>query len=580
MTHNIKRNWFIYIFLVFITLVVYSRVVEFELLHFDDNTYVTDNPNIRQGITPAAIKWAVSGKYEANWIPLTWVSYMLDYQGYARSWPGFGPDEASVYHRTNLILHVLNTLLLFLVLGLLTGSRWKSTLAAAVFAVHPLHVESVAWVAERKDVLSTFFMMLTLLGYLWYVKRPGTLRYAPTLAAFLLGLMSKSMLVTLPILLLLLDFWPLKRLGSSDDAKAHQGLLRRLIIEKAPFFAASLAVGIVTMLVQERGEALRSLAGYPMGERLANAAVSGVAYIGKMLWPVKLSCFYPHPHDTLPVWQVVAAVAALTGITLVAFRVSKRLPHVTVGWLWYLVTLLPVIGIIQVGAQAMADRYTYVPMIGISIAVIWGLAEAVRQKMRYKTRILAAVSCVVLVGLMARAHSQVSVWRDDITLFSHAVTVTPGNSQMEYNLANSYLNLGEDEKAAEHFRRTVEINPYDAEAHNNLAMILLQMAEEKGADEADAYEFQGARFSRAEIDQARQHFAAAARLLPGTAGPHRYLACVLMIQGDLDGAIAEFEAALKVRPDSGTEEALREAMAAREAARKNDAATPRTERER
>lgn len=557
MIHNIKRNWFIYLFLIIVTLAVYSRVTDFDILHFDDSTYITENPHIRQGVTPDAVKWALTARYQANWMPVTWISYMIDYHGYSRSLPGFASlTEAATYHRTSLILHVLNTLLLFVFLNWVTQSRWKSATVAAIFAVHPLQVESVAWIAERKNVLSTFFMMLTLISYAWYVKRPAVRRYLLSLVCFVLGLMAKPMLVSLPIILLLLDYWPLKRQQSGYSR-------RQLTLEKLPLAAASAVVAIVTVLAQRGDEAVRSLAKYPLGERLANAAVSYIAYIGKAFWPVKLSCFYPHPHDTIPTWQVAAAWVLLAMLTFVALRVARRLPQVTVAWLWYLVTLVPVIGIVQVGGQAMADRYMYVPMIGLLIGLTWGLAEVIHPKLPHRAAILGTLGCLAIACLAPVAYRQAGVWKDDIVLFSHAVEVTRANSQMHYNLANSYLSLGEDEKAAKHFRAAADINPHDGESRNNLAMILLAQAESEGASDASAYVYQGIRFSRSRIDEAREHFAAATALLPDSAGPHRYLACVLMIQGHIDQAIAEFETAQKIDPDAGTREALREALAAR-----------------
>lgn len=561
---NIKRNWFIYAVLAALTLVVYSQVMTFPFVSYDDGIYVTNNAHIRDGITPSSLAWALTGKYEANWIPLTWVSYMLDHQVSASA--SSGEENASTYHRTNLLLHVMSTLLLFLLLGTLTGSRWRSALVAAIFAVHPLHVESVAWVAERKDVLSTFFMMLTLLAYVSYVRRPGAGRYILTMIAFVLGLMSKSMLVTLPVLLLLLDFWPLKRVGgSSDEGEAKQRPCRKLLVEKLPFFAAALVAGVVTVMAQEHGEAVRSFVRYPMGERLANGAVSYLAYIGKTLWPTKLACFYPHPHNTIPIWEVAGAVVALAVLTFIAIRAARRLPQVAVGWLWYLVTLVPVIGIVQVGAQGMADRYMYVPMIGLSIAVVWGVAELVRPSFRHRTVVLGVVSCLLLVCLMVKAHSQVGMWKDDIVLFTHAIDVTSANSLMQFNLADSYLNQGDSDQAAEHFRAALDFSPNDAESQNNLAMILLQQAQEEGAAGSDSYVFQEVRFSRSKIDEADEHFRAAVRLLPNSAGPHRYLACVLMIEGKTDEAIAEFRAALRINPDSSTQQALQEALANKQA---------------
>ncbi len=399
-------------------------------------------------------------------MPVTWISFFIDRGMHPDL---YGPQDPHIYHRTNIVLHVLNALLLFVVLSALTGARWPSAFVAALFAVHPLHVESVAWIAERKDVLSTFFMLLTIWAYAGYARsatkktdvsetrndrlrsrkrkahrssaREATSsgggrwwRYALVVVLYALGLMAKSMLVTLPILLLLLDFWPLRRVVESPKSKVEsQGpdqpggshllptphSLFPLVVEKLPLFALALATGVIAVFAQHWGKSLGSFQHYPFGVRLANAAVSYVAYIGKSFWPVRLACFYPHPLGTIPTWQVGACAGLLAVVTAGAIVVARRLPYVTVGWLWYVITLLPVIGIIQVGGQSMADRYTYITLIGFWVAVVWAAYEFV-GKTRAGGIALSVAAVAVLACLAVRASSQARYWRDDLTLFEHA----------------------------------------------------------------------------------------------------------------------------------------------------------------
>ena len=370
------------IFLTTVTLIVFWQVQNHEFLNFDDPLYVVDNPHVQRGLSLRSVWWSF-GLFETgpNWIPLSWLSHMVDYQLY-----GLNPKG---HHFNNLLLHIVNTLLLFIVLNRMTKAVWRSALVAALFAVHPLHVESVAWVSERKDVLSTFFWMLTLWAYARYVEKPGVKRYLPALLFFVLGLMSKSMLVTLPFLLLLLDYWPLGRLQVIGPVKPVVRQFLRLTREKTPFFFFFAVLCVLTFLGQQGANAVGSLDEFPLDIRVANALVAYMSYIGKMIWPHNLSFFYPHP-GMVAWWKVSVSFLLLLCITFTAFKTLRSLPWVIVGWLWYLGTLLPVIGLVQVGFQAMADRYTYVPLIGMFIIVSWGMHYFV-QRFRHKKVIFGIV---------------------------------------------------------------------------------------------------------------------------------------------------------------------------------------------
>jgi hypothetical protein len=348
--------------LVAITLAVYLPVRQFGFVNFDDPDYVSANAHIAHGLTRAAVLWAFTTGYAANWHPLTWLSHMIDVQV-------FGVN-AGPQHLVNLLLHVLNTLLLFGLLHRMTGARGRSAFVAALFAVHPLHVESVAWIAERKDVLSTLFWMLTMWAYVAYVRRPSWARYLGVAIAFALGLMAKPMLVTLPAVLLLLDVWPLGRTGVTRLLRPR----RALVLEKLPLFALAAVSSVMTFLVQRRGGAVSTVDQYPWASRVANALVEYVVYLGRMCWPARLSIFYPYS-QSLPGWSVAGSLVLLVALSVAVFRAGGRRPYLVVGWLWYVVTLVPVIGLIQIGTQARADRYTYVPLIGIFIMAAWGLPD-------------------------------------------------------------------------------------------------------------------------------------------------------------------------------------------------------------
>lgn len=362
--------------LILITVTVFCRVVGFDFVGLDEDVYVIENKHVKQGLTGKGIIWAFTTTEACFWHPLVWLSYMLEYTLFG--------EKPFIYHLTNLLLHIANTLLLFAVLNRMTHSAWGSWFVAALFAVHPLHVESVAWIAQRKDVLSTLFFMLTLLAYVRYVscQRLGT--YLAVTALFALGLMSKPMLVTLPFVLLLIDYWPLCRTGLTNFSSLKKEQTMTLIAEKVPLLVLSLCSSAIAIFAQKGGGALANLQTFPLGIRLANSLVAYVVYLYKTIWPQSLAVFYPHPGDSLSAWQVVGATLLLAVITFFVLMVGKRVPFIPVGWFWYVVTLIPVIGLVQVGSHAMADRYTYVPLIGIFILITWGVSDLVKRRERYK----------------------------------------------------------------------------------------------------------------------------------------------------------------------------------------------------
>ena len=484
-------------------LVVFWPVLGADFVNFDDDKYVTANPWVQRGLALPSFRWAWTTTYLANWHPLTWLSHMLD-------WQLFGP-AAGGHHATSLVLHVVNTILCFLVLERLTGAFWRSALVAALFGIHPLHVESVAWVSERKDVLSTFFWFLGLGAYVAYVRAPHPARYALVLLALAAGLATKPMLVTFPAVLLLLDWWPLGRLTAQNAV--------RLAVEKLPLFALVVASSLVTFAVQSRGGAVGSLARFPLAVRVENALVSWVTYLRKTVWPVDLSVFYPHPEALLPPLHVVAATCMLIAVTAWAVHGRLRRPHVLVGWLWYLGTLVPVIGIVQVGAHALADRFTYVPLIGIFIAVAWSVPAPARA--------LQTVVVAALLALALRTQAQVAVWKDSVSLFEHAIGLSGRNGLAHLNLGIALNERGDLDRAIAHLEESLRIRPGQAEAENALGNAWLD---------------------RGEPDRAMTHFAAALRIAPDYAMALTNLGYVLTRTGRPAEAIPLHEHALRVDP--------------------------------
>jgi tetratricopeptide (TPR) repeat protein len=503
MTKN-KQILMIYLFLAIATLLVFWRVTICDFNNFDDPDYITINNHVKNGITLDGIRWAFTTDYFANWHPVTWISHMLDVQFF-----GLRPRG---HHLTNLLFHLANTLLLFFVLERMTKARWESAFVAALFALHPLHVESVAWVAERKDVLSTFFWILTMAAYCLYVERPGLQRYLLVVLFFGLGLMSKSMLVTLPFVLLLLDYWPLRRFRQTSDQeirteenggtqkgktkKKHTAgqkvktaapagslyqwaFIRPLLWEKLPLFALTALSSIVTYSVQQQGGMVKSDATFSLSARISNAFVSYIVYIGKTIWPSDLAVLYPYPLS-LPGWQVLGAVLLFTAITTMVIRKARSAPYLATGWLWYAGTLVPVIGIVQVGLQARADRYTYVPLIGLFIMAAWGISGLSRN-WRYRKETLIALSTVVLLSFCKVAWTQVGYWQNSITLISRAVNVTDNNC-IAYNArGTAYANLGDYQQAIRDFDKALEIKPDYANAYYNRGTISLLLGNDRQA---------------------------------------------------------------------------------------------------
>jgi tetratricopeptide (TPR) repeat protein len=456
------------IFLVLIVWLVFARTLRYEFVNYDDENYVYQNAKITIGLSLAGIAWAFTHVHARNWHPLTTMSHMLDCQLYGLN--------AGGHHFTNVLLHSIAVILLFLVLRQMTGALWRSAFVAAVFAIHPLRVESVAWVAERKDVLSAVFFMLTLSAYVYYVRKPSLGRYTTVALLFVLGLMSKPMLVTVPLVLLLVDYWPLRRFAKSTSVKSRakrlhwwdrQSISRRLIFEKIPLLALSAVSGVVTFLAQR--QALARTEELPLFWRINNALVTYVTYVWQMIWPVKLAVFYPHPHNGLPHWEIIFSIALLAAITASALAVHKKHPYIVTGWLWYLVMLVPVIGLIQVGLQGHADRYTYLPQIGLYLLVSWAIAE-VAASLRIRRQVLAIVAVVVIAALSSRAWIQTSYWRDSETLWRHALAVTSNNDVAQDNLGIALFGRGQMKEAVAHWRKSLELHPDNANIINNLGM--------------------------------------------------------------------------------------------------------------
>jgi tetratricopeptide (TPR) repeat protein len=478
-----------------ITLLAYAPVYRFGFVNFDDPDYVSRNPHVRGGFTSDGVAWAVTSTEAANWFPATRLSHLLDAEVF-----GLQPGG---HHFSNALLHALATVLLFAFLHAATGAAWHSAFVAMVFALHPLHVESVAWISERKDVLSAFFWFLALWSY---VRR----HYWLTLLAFCLGLMSKPMVVTLPFVLFLLDVWPLRQ------------PLRSALRVKIPLLGLSAASAIATYLVQTGGGAVREVGQFPLGLRVENAVVSYATYIVKMFWPSRLSVFYPYPRE-LPAWQVGLSALLLAGVSLLVLRERRSRPYLAVGWLWYLGTLVPVIGLIQVGAQARADRYMYLPMVGLSIMLAWGLREMLPGKAAISGAVAVFLGCAVL------CEAQIQHWRNSETLFRHALDVTSGNYLAHHNLGAALAEEGRFPEAIQQYQAALEIEPDAANVQTDYGNAL-------------------ARSGRAE--EAIAHYQAALRVLPDSPVTHNDLANALAATpGRMPQAIAEYQTALRLKPD-------------------------------
>ena len=529
---NKHGNLVICLLLTAAILAVFWQVSGYDFVNLDDDIYVTENPNVQPGLTLKGIIWSFGFTDTPYWHPLTWFSHMLDCQLF-----GLRPG---MHHRTNLILHLVNTLLLFLVLRRMTGSLWKSTFVAALFGLHPLNVESVAWVASRKNLLSTLFWLLTLFSYAHYSEQPSLGRYLLICLLFVLGLMAKPMLVTLPFVLLLLDYWPLGRFrlvqreGHSDveTAKSPMTVSRarvgiRLVVEKVPLLVLSLlSIYITSLSVQRSGIVIPTeLVSTQM--RIENALVSCVGYITKMLWPRNLAVFYPYP-TVLPVWQTLGAAFLLFCVSVLVLRAWKKIPYLVTGWLWYLGTLVPVIGLKQVGIwPAMADRFTYVPLIGLFIIVAWGMPDLLRR-WHLRATFLASAGGLVVAALMLTTWTQLQYWKNSITLFEHALAVTGNNYVADNNLGNALEQQNRVDEAIRHLSKALELKPDFAGAHNNLGNALAKQGN---------------------LDGAVAHFSRAIQLKPDFAGAHLNLGNALEQQNRVDEAIFHFARALQLKPD-------------------------------
>lgn len=515
--------------LITVTLAVYWPLKNQEFILFDDDRFVTENHHVQEGVTVDGILWAFTDcSKDGMWIPLTWVSLMVDAQVYGH--------HAGGYKVTNLVFHLANTLLLFMLLNRMTGTTWRSAFVAALFALHPLHVESVAWVTERKDVLSTLFWLLTMGAYLSYAERPGGKRYLLVVLLLTLGLMAKPMLVTLPFALLLLDYWPLRRLqipgtlSASGPPSPHPlGPVPwpSLVKEKIPLVALAVAISITTFLAQNQIGAVKSLEGATVGARIANTLVNYVIYLGQTVWPHPLGVLYTHT-PVLP-WQVAAAAVLLASLTCLALWGHRRHPYLPVGWFWYLGTLLPMSGLVTVGIVTRADRFTYVPSIGLFVIMAWGLPQ-VLSGWRHRRVALSVAAGVCLAAAAVVSRVQVALWQNSATLFEHTIGITDNNYVLLNNLGLFLVDQGEMDKAATHFREALRANPLYAEAHNNLGFALSKSGR---------------------IDEASKEYLAAIRLDPNFASPHYNLGDALVQQGKLREAIAQYVEALRLNPEYG-----------------------------
>ncbi len=526
--------------------VAYLPVLKADFINYDDPQYVTSNPYVMLGLSLDGIRWAFTSIHSSNWHPATWLSLMLDRQL-------FGPEPAA-FHFVNLLLHIINSILLFIVLYRFTKAIWPSAFVAALFALHPLHVESVAWIVERKDVLSTLFWLLTMLAYIRFVEQPTKKRYFAILAAFVFGLMAKPMLITLPFVLLLLDYWPLDRIGKKT--------FRALLLEKIPLFVLSAISCCITFFAQKTGGAVSTLRIFSFSARLTNSIVSYTGYIAKMLYPFSLSIFYPHPGNHLLLWQVVLSAVILLAISVITISLARTRKYLLVGWLWYLGTLIPVIGLVQVGAQAMADRYTYVSLTGLFIMIAWSVRDITAQ-WKYGKVILAIASVLLFIFLIPLTYRQASYWRDSITLFQHAVNVTANNDVAYGNLGVALAETGRLDEALVNFQQALKIRPKDPEANFNIAETLAKQGKSdeaalwynkvlklKPGDVHTYISLAAAKIQQGRFEEAIVLCREGLSYNPEKTQLYSNLGLALLQMGKIDEAIAELETAVKLGADA------------------------------
>lgn len=536
---------------VLVTLIVFWPVSLFDFVNYDDLEFIVENPHVSTGLRTDNVTWAFANAYTATGGPLTWLSHMADVEA-------FGMD-AGRQHVVSLVFHLCNALVLLMVLWRMTGAVWRSACVSVLFAVHPLHVESVAWVAERKDVLSTLFWLLTMSAYVAYARRPGPRRYAAVLVLFLLGLLSKPMVATLPFVLLLIDVWPLERLSPGDGFWRHA---RRLTLEKLPLMLLAAVCLALTIAAQHQIGAVAAFEELPLRIRLSNAAVSYLAYIGKMIWPQGLAAFYPY-RSSLPAPLVFGCAAAIGGLSVAAIAAVGRAPYLTVGWLWYIGTLVPVIGIVQLGGHAMADRFTYIPLMGVFILLSWGV-PALLARIGLSTASAVVVPAVAVVAYAVAARGQVMHWQNGTSLWEHAIRVTPDNARAHANLGVSLAGEGRRASAITEYQEALRLEPRMAETHNNLALVLVDVgaSEDALAHYREAVrlkpDYPNAHTNLANLldekgwtDEAIQHYGEAIRLKPNHVLARVNLAIALAKVGRVAEAIGQLEEALRADPSNG-----------------------------
>jgi len=521
-----------------VTFGIYAQVIGHRFITIDDLSYIEGNPIVNRGVTLGGLAWAFTTFHEGNWHPLTWIAHMIDGQLFG--------TIAGGHLLVNALIHAVNTLLVFWFLLRTTHARWSSALVAALFALHPLHVESVAWASERKDTLSTFFGLLSLIAYVRYAEAPSVRRYAWTAITLALGLLAKPMLVTWPFVMLLLDYWPLGRFQRSEVkgqptrrslggggwsvVRLPAGALAKaggLVVEKLPLFALVAASAIITFVAQSHGGAVRTFTDAPVALRLSNALVSYAKYVLRAFWPNDLAVFYPFPGTGIPAWQIIGAALLLIGIIAFCLFQRKVRPYLIVGWLWFLGTLVPVIGLVQVGGQTMADRYFYIPSIGLFIALVFGLAD-IAERRRVAPWVSAAIADVVLLVLATLTNAQIHRWSDSFTLFEHALAVTPPNAAVERSLGYALHRSGRLDEAAAHFEKALQLTPDDH-------MSLLYMGV--------------CRFYQGRVPEAMEYAQAAIRLQPDAAKAHDLLGMSLAMQNRNEAALDEMRRAVKLAPD-------------------------------
>jgi Flp pilus assembly protein TadD len=549
-----KRNLILSLLIVAATLAIYNPVNSHPFVNYDDDRYVTENTNVRTGLTLDTVRWAFTSTYQANWHPLTWLSHALDCQLFRLNPAG--------HHFTSLAIHAVNAAFLFLLLIWATERLAPSLFVAGLFALHPINIESVAWIAERKNVLCTFFFFGALAAYGWYAKNPSWRRYLAVIAMFACSLMSKPMAVTLPFVLLLLDYWPLARAeGTSNQTLAlPQRKWTFLVAEKVPLLLMSAASSVITMHAQAAGGAVRSTLSYSLTARIENAIVTYGTYLWKLVWPAKLAPLYPHPLESLPGWQIVASGLVLLGFTALAFRIKR---HALVGWLWFLGTLVPVIGLIQVGDAAMADRYAYIPAIGIFTAVAFGLDNlAMRMKLTARAKMIPAVSIILIFGILTLR--QLSYWESSDRLWSHTVRVTGPNYIAQDNLGGALVLLGKTEEAYPHFVLAAQINPRDPMSHSNLGAYLQEHGQTREAMQeyqtaisltsdggllSSTYANLGSAYrSLSQDDAARRAYETALQLNPANFNAYLGMGLLAENKGSISEAIADYTRSLEIAP--------------------------------